>query len=82
MKKNKEKIQNTLMLFVFILGSLMLFGDFNKNTQEELTVDQLADQQKEFFVSDEFNNNKEKYIPNYGEAQKEREYLDNRMKVN
>lgn len=82
MEINREKIHNALIVVLFLVGSFLMLGDFNANSQKELTVEQMADKQKDFFVSEEFNNNKKKYIPTYGEAQKEREYLEDRLKFN
>lgn len=76
------KILKDLGIFTLVLtGTILLFGDLGQE-KKVVTVDDMADRQKEFLISKEFNQNIKKYIPDHGEAQKDIKRIEKLYKFN
>lgn len=80
-KKIIERLKDIGIFTLVLTGTILLFGDFNQE-KKVLTIDDMADKQKEFLISKEFNQNIKKYIPDHGEAQKDLKRIEKLYRVN
>lgn len=76
-----ERLKDIGIFTLVLAGTILLLGDFNQE-KKVLTVDDMADRQKEFLISKEFNQNIKKYIPDHGESQKDLKRIEKLYKVN
>jgi hypothetical protein len=65
-----DRLKDVGLFLLVFAGTLMLFTDFTPSNTK-LTIGDIADQQRDFFLSKNFKENTKTYLPKKGEALKE-----------